>query len=62
MGKKQKHKMACRQQAIAITLCKELQASNCIYIIHEVPLPESRATPSIAGETADQHCFEVNFA
>ena len=29
--KKPKHKMAHKQQAIATTLCKELQASNCIY-------------------------------
>ena len=28
---KLKHKMARKQQAIATTLCKELQASNCIY-------------------------------
>ena len=27
---KLKQKMACKQQAIATTLCKELQASNCI--------------------------------
>ena len=31
MGKKPKHKMARKQQAIATTLCEELQASNCIY-------------------------------
>ena len=30
MGKKPKHKMACKQQAIATTLCEELQAINCI--------------------------------
>ena len=30
-GKKPKHKMACKQQAIATTLCEELQASNCVY-------------------------------
>ena len=30
-GKKPKHKMSCKQQAIATTLCEELQASNCIY-------------------------------
>jgi len=28
---KPKHKMARKQQAIATTLCEELQASNCIY-------------------------------
>ena len=28
---KPKHKLACKQQAIATTLCEELQASNCIY-------------------------------
>ena len=44
-GKKPKHKMACRQQAIATTLCEELQASNCIYIIHEVPLLEASGHP-----------------
>mgnify|MGYP007058633381 CR=1 FL=1 len=26
------------------------------------PCHRHRATPSIAGETADQHCFKVNFA
>ena len=31
MGKKPKHKMACKQQAIATTLCEEMQASNCVY-------------------------------
>ena len=30
-GKKPKHKMARKQQAIATTLCEELQASNCVY-------------------------------
>ena len=30
-GKKPKHKMACKQQAIATTLCEEMQASNCVY-------------------------------
>ena len=30
-GKKPKYKMARKQQAIATTLCEELQASNCIY-------------------------------
>ena len=29
--KKPKHKMARKQQAIATTLCEELQASNCVY-------------------------------
>ena len=28
---KPKHKMARKQQAIATTLCEELQASNCVY-------------------------------
>jgi len=28
---KPKHKLARKQQAIAITLCKELQASNFVY-------------------------------
>ena len=28
---KPKHKLARKQQAIATTLCEELQASNCIY-------------------------------
>ena len=31
MGKKTKHKLAHKEQAIATTLCEELQASNCIY-------------------------------
>ena len=26
-----KHKLAHKQQAIATTLCEELQASNCVY-------------------------------
>ena len=30
-GKKPKHKMARKQQAITTTLCKELQARNCVY-------------------------------
>ena len=30
-GKKPKHKLARKQQAIATTLCEELQASNCVY-------------------------------
>ena len=29
-GKKPKHKMARKQQAIETTLCEELQASNCV--------------------------------
>ena len=28
---KPKHKMTRKQQAIATTLCEELQASNCVY-------------------------------
>ena len=28
---KPKHKLARKQQAIATTLCEELQASNCVY-------------------------------
>ena len=62
MGKKPKHKMACKQQAIATTLCEELQASNCIYKSQGAPARGIGPPPSIAGETADQHCFEVNFA
>ena len=31
MGKT-KHKKARKQQAIATTLCEELQASNCVYL------------------------------
>ena len=30
-GKKPKYKMARKQQAIATTLCEELQACNCVY-------------------------------
>ena len=56
---KPKHRKAHKQQAIATTLFKE-QAT--VYISHKVPLLEASATPSIARETADQHCFEVNFA
>ena len=29
--KKPKHKLARKQQAIATTLCEDLQASNCVY-------------------------------
>ena len=32
------------------------------YISLEVPLLEALGPPDIAVETADQHCFEVNFA
>ena len=47
--------MARKQQAIAATLCEELQASNCVC--------KSRGAPARGiGPTADQHCFEVNFA
>ena len=35
---KPKHKLARKQQAIATTLCEELQASNCVY--------ESRGAPA----------------
>ena len=38
--------------------CKQATA----YISLEVPLLEASGPPDIAGETADQHCFEVNFA
>ena len=31
MGKKTQHKLASKQQAIATTLCEELQASNFVY-------------------------------
>jgi len=37
-GKKPKHKMACKQQAIAATLFEELQASNCIYKSQVAPV------------------------
>ena len=53
---------ASKQQAIAITLCEELQASNCVYESRGAPARGTGAAPSIAGKTADQHCFEVNFA
>ena len=36
-GKKPKHKKARKQQAIATTLCKELQASNCEYMSQGAP-------------------------
>ena len=37
-GKKPKHKMACKQQAILTTLCKELQASNYVYKSQGAPV------------------------
>ena len=52
MGKKPKHKLACKQQAIATTLCEELQASNCIYKTRGAPARGIRPSPTIAGETA----------
>ena len=33
-----------------------------VYTSHKVPLLEALGHPSIAGKTADQHCFKVNFA
>ena len=54
-----------KQQAIAITLCEELQASNCVYESRGAPARAARGigpAPSKAGKSADQHCFEVNFA
>ena len=58
---KPKHKLVRKQQAIATTLCEELQASNCVYKSRGAPARDE-ATPTIAGETADQHCLKVNFA
>ena len=58
---KPKHKMARKQQAIATTLCEELQASNYVYKSRSAPA-RGIGYPTIAGETADQHWFEVNFA
>ena len=42
---KTKAQKAHKQQAIATTLCEELQASNCIIICHEVPLLEASGHP-----------------
>ena len=53
---------ASKQQAIAITLGEELQASNCVYKSRGAPARGIEPAPSITGKTADQHCFEVNFA
>ena len=33
-----------------------------VYIRHKVPLLEASGHSSIAGKTADQHCFKINFA
>ena len=44
---KPKHKLAHKQQAIVITLCEELQGSNCVYKSQGAP---ARGTPSIPGE------------
>ena len=51
-----------KQQAIAITLCEELQASNWVYESRGAPARGIGPAPSKAGKSADQHCFEVNFA
>jgi len=56
-----KHKLAHKQQAIAITLSKELQASNCVYKSRGAPA-RGIEPPLYSWGTADQHCFEVNFA
>ena len=53
---------ASKQQAIAITLCEELQASNCVYESRGAPARGIGPTPRKAGKSAGQHCFEVNFA
>ena len=44
---KLKQKMARKQHAIATTLCKELQASNCVYTLQVTRCPRQRhwATP-----------------
>ena len=34
---KPKHKKAHKEQAIATTLCEELQASNCVYKLRGAP-------------------------
>lgn len=45
------------------TLCKELQAGNCLHKSQGAPAKSiGLTTPSIIGKTADQHCHEVNFA
>ena len=58
------HREAHKQQNSK--LLQQHFAKNCKqateYISHELPLLEASGPPSIAGETADQHCFEVNFA
>ena len=47
-------------------LLQQHLAKNCKqatgYITHEVPLLEALGHPRIAGKTADQHCFEIDFA
>ena len=42
-GKKPKHQMVRKEQAIATTLCDELQASNWVY--NEVPQLEALGFP-----------------
>ena len=48
-GKKPKHKMARKQQAIATTLCKELQASNCVYKSQGAPVSRLRVVPHFSS-------------
>ena len=60
MGKNQSTKWYAKSK-----LLQQHFATNCKQAtgyITRCPSSRHRASPSIAGETADQHCFEVNFA
>ena len=50
MGKKTQHKMASRQQAIATTLCKELQASNYVHKSQGAPARGIGPPPAQLGK------------
>ena len=51
-----------KQKANATTLCEELCASNCVYRSRGAPTKCNRPPLVQLGKTADQHCFEFNFA
>ena len=62
---KQKHKMACKQLAIATTLCEELKQATA-YISHKVPLLEASGHPQNSWKNcflrSDKHCFPLTIS
>ena len=61
MGKNQSKKWYTNNKLLQSTLRRT--ASKQLHIeVTRCPCKRHWATPSIAGKTADQHCFEVNFA